>query len=76
MKTKQGQIEKLVGQAVAQIMEHASSVQILVTTREENGDTGCFADGGGDLYARLCHAREWLARHDQTARQHAIKPGD
>lgn len=50
---------------VAQIMEHASSVQIICTLHDPvEESTASVKAGAGDVYARIGAVSEWLS--DQT----------
>ena len=55
---------------VAQIMEHASSVQIICTLHDPaGGSTASVKAGAGDMYARIGAVGEWLS--DQTSPEEA-----
>lgn len=40
----------------------ASSVQILVTFRDGDGDTVCYGSGAGSFYERIGAAQTWINR--------------
>lgn len=53
--------QKLVDDHVAKLLEHFDSVTILVTSHDgDAGETSGYVGGGGDYYARIGKANEWL----------------
>lgn len=49
------------------LTEHFDSVQIIVTVRNEDGTTGLFAVGNGNIYARYGSVRDWLRDQGQLS---------
>ena len=52
----------IVEQAVATLMEHCDSVQVLASYQNENGLTNRYFTGRGNFYARTGMAHEFLSR--------------
>lgn len=57
----QDELQKLVDDHVAQLLEHFDSVTILVTAHGGvPAETAGYVSGGGNYYARIGKAKEWL----------------
>lgn len=57
----QSESEKIVDNHVAQLLEHFDSVTILVTQHDGGAsETASYVSGGGNYYARIAKANEWL----------------
>lgn len=65
---------KLVQRAVDELIEHFDSVQIF-TTHTEGGITQGIKKGGGDFYARIGMAREFLIVDNERTRR-AVESDD
>lgn len=65
------EIEDLAESAAGRLAEHASSVLIIITVDQEATDgtgprTGIFKTGGGNHYAQVGSAIEWLNGRDNA----------
>jgi hypothetical protein len=60
--------EEVVNKAIALIMEHWETCQILVTRVEADGFTDSLAKGRGNSLARKGAAQAWLNRADEADR--------
>ena len=61
--------QKIVDDHAAQMLEHFGSVTILVTSHDgSSAETSSYDGGGGDLYARIGKAQEWITIQEQHAR--------
>lgn len=57
----QVEVQNLVDNHVAQLLEHFDSVTILVTAHGGvPAETAGYVSGGGNYYARIGKAKEWL----------------
>ncbi len=69
-------VERIAERAAAELMEHATSVQIIVTARGRDGGTVSFATGRGCFYSRLGAAREWVVKQDERVRRAVAREDD
>lgn len=67
-------IEQKVEGAIDVLMEHCDAVQIFATILFDDGETGRYASGRGNHYARVGMAREWL--DNRTAEINAFNMRD
>jgi hypothetical protein len=65
--------DALLDRHVAALAEHFDSVVIIVTSHGEGRITEMGARGGGNVYAQLGSARDWIARQDAINRRHAAE---
>lgn len=65
--------DALLDRHVAALTEMFDSVLIIVTAEGECRTWQMGARGGGNIYAQLGSARDWLARQDAMNRRHAIE---
>lgn len=66
------QIQKLVAESAAKLLEHCDSVRIFVTWHDGSTEnTGSFEKGGGNFYAQLGQVQEWLFIQEQYQRNYA-----
>lgn len=67
-------LQKIVDDHVARLLEHFDSVTILITHHSgEPAETCSYDGGGGNLYARIGKAQEWLTMQDQFTRSFASR---
>lgn len=72
--SEEAEINKLVKDSAAKLIEHFDTVQIFVTRhRGDLETTQSFEYGEGNFYARLGHITEWISMQDQFQRNAAIK---
>lgn len=65
----QDELQKIVDDHVSRLLENFDSVTILVTHHSgEHSETFGYDGGGGNLYARIGKAQEWLTIQDQHVR--------
>jgi len=55
-------VQEMIARHVVQLSEHVSSVQIICTKLEADGNTTLFTFGNGDLYARAKACETFLNR--------------
>lgn len=67
-------LQKILEEHTARLMENFDSVTILTTAyNSETGDTEGYESDGGNLYARIGRAQEWLTKQDQYVRTRESK---
>jgi len=66
--------QQLLDRAIAPLMEHFDTVQIVVT-RLANDGTMLAARGRGNWYARVGSVRDWLVSEDENTR-HGVRHGE
>jgi len=67
------QVEKVMANAVAVIMEHCNTVQILATVHER-GQTYRIMNGAGNWYARVGMCKEFVDK-DKAQSEHQVFNG-
>lgn len=64
--------KKIVDEVKSKLLEHFDSVRIFVTRHDGNAEeTEAYTVGGGNFYAQLGQAHEWISIQDQYQRSHA-----
>ena len=60
---------ELLEQVVRQLMEHFDCVQIVATTREDDGSTTCHPFGAGNWFARKGSIEHWLITVNESLKE-------
>ncbi len=60
----------------AQLTEHFDSVQIIATSRDDEGNTTLHVMGLGNWYARFGSVQAWVAQEDQDNREMSKEAND
>lgn len=69
-------LQKLLDNHCAALMEHFDSVTILVTAHDgASEETSSYESSGGNIYARLGKVHEWLAVQDANVKLGVMKGG-
>lgn len=64
--TTEAQLQAMMEKFIADVLEHAQSIRIVITFEQDSDTTAILSQGGGNFYAQLESIKTWLRNVKNT----------